>query len=61
MAKKKDDAPKCTGMLRITAPNTGFRRAGREWIGVTEISTDELTADQIEKLKAEPRLTVEEI
>jgi hypothetical protein len=61
MARKKDNDAPAGKTLRITAPRKGFRRAGRLWQGVTEISVDELTAEQIKKLKAEPKLAIEEI
>ena len=46
-------------ILFVTAPAKGFRRAGRFWPGgVTEVSADEFTAEQLEQLRSEPRLTV---
>lgn len=56
--KKTDTAAR---RLRITAPAAGFRRAGRRWVGTCEIEADELTEDQIEALKAESHLQVEEL
>ena len=46
---------------RVIAPAKGFRRAGRLWQGVTEISADELTVEQVRQIEAEPRLTIAEI
>jgi len=46
---------------RITAPAKGFRRAGRLWQGVTEVPDGALTAEQVAQIKAEPRLTIEEV
>jgi len=46
-------------LLFVTAPASGFRRAGRFWPGgVTEVSADEFTAEQLEQLRSEPSLTV---
>jgi len=46
-------------ILLVTAPAKGLRRAGRFWPGgVTEVSANELTPEQVAQLRAEPRLTV---
>jgi len=39
--------------FRITAKRDGFRRAGREWHGVTEVPATEFDKKQIEQLKDE--------
>jgi len=51
--------PETKQTYRITAPAKGFRRAGRLWQGVTEVS--DLTAEQVAQIKAEPRLTITEV
>ncbi len=58
MADKKTN--KVPG-LRITAKTGGFRRAGREWHGSTEVSLAELGREQTKMLAAEPMLVVERI
>lgn len=47
--------------LRVIASKDGFRRAGREWHGTTEVPLDEFTNEQIKQLLKEPRLAVQEI
>lgn len=45
-------------MIRVRATHDGYRRAGRKWSRQpTEV--DDLTKEQIEVLKADPRITVE--
>ena len=46
MADEKNDSAKTKAArkYRVVAPERGFRRAGRLWQGVTEISASELTA-----------------
>lgn len=61
MARKKDETATSVTRLRITAPDKGFRRAGRCWQGVTEVPIEGLAAEQIAQLKAEPKLAVEEL
>lgn len=50
------------GPQRITAvPAAGFRRAGRHWPGGERgsvVAPDELTAEQWQRVQAEPMLTV---
>ena len=38
-----------------------FRRAGLEWSGTKTVPLNELTPDQVESLKAEPMLVVDEV
>ncbi len=59
-ANKKTTQP-IQAVLKVTAKVDGFRRAGREWHGVTQVAKDELTETQIAQLEAEPRLVVETI
>ncbi|WP_374653115.1 HI1506-related protein [Dongia sp.] len=48
-------------MLRITAKKDGFRRAGVEHSSApAEHKAEDFTAKQIEAMKAEPMLVVEE-
>lgn len=47
-------------MLRVISTKPAFRRAGRAWSGTTELPAAELTEQQIEQLKAEPLLVVQE-
>lgn len=48
-------------LLRITTKKDGFRRAGRAWSGVTEVSADDFTDEQLQQLREEPMLRVEAI
>lgn len=49
-------------VLRIRAKRDGFRRAGMAHPATpTDHPLDALTADQVEALKAEPMLVVEEV
>jgi hypothetical protein len=52
---------KTTAGLRITSKRDGFRRAGREWSGSTDLALDELDANQLAQIKYEPLLVVQEI
>lgn len=47
--------------LRVTAKVNGFRRAGREWHGTTEVALSDLSNEQVEQLRAETLLLVEDI
>ncbi len=57
-AKKQ---PETLKGLRITTKQDGFRRAGREWHGTTELAVDKLTEDELKQIKAEPKLVIQEI
>lgn len=47
-------------MIRVRATHDGYRRAGRAWPRTpTELPADEFTKEQLEVLKADPRITVE--
>lgn len=49
-------------VLRVTAKAEGFRRAGRAWSKTPiELFADELTADELAQLEAEPMLEVERL
>lgn len=56
--KAKAKAKEKTKTITVIAKQDGFRRAGREWHGTTEIDPDSLSEGQLEQLKAEPMLTV---
>lgn len=60
MATKKIPTPADDGspraVLQVSAKRDGFRRAGREWHGTTEVALHELSDAQIEQLEAEPML-----
>lgn len=43
-------------MLQVISKRDGFRRAGCEWHGTTEVPLDELTEEQFEQLQTEPML-----
>lgn len=64
MASKKD-TPKAAGPanrgLRVVARVDGFRRAGRAWSGASTVPLSELTEEQVELLKGEPMLVVDEV
>lgn len=47
-------------MIRVIAKKDGFRRAGRAWSGTTEVPVADFTKSQIEQLKNEPMLVVQE-
>ncbi len=59
MAEAKTTEKKVAG-LRVTAKRDGFRRAGREWVGTTEVAKSEFTKEQLEQLLAESNLVVQE-
>jgi len=47
--------------LKISAKRDGFRRAGRAWPREpVEVDSGEFSKDQLEALRAEPMLTIEE-
>ena len=58
---KQEQAKQAVPMLRVTAKRDGFRRAGREWHGTTDVPLAELTDDQVAALEAEPMLAVEHV
>lgn len=60
-AKKTAAAGSPERALRIVAKRDGFRRAGREWNGVTHVSLSDITSEQREQLEAEPMLIVDEV
>lgn len=45
-------------MIRVRATHDGYRRAGRAW-SRTPTEVGDLTKEQIEVLKADPRITVD--
>ena len=47
-----------TATFTVTAKTEGFRRAGREWQGTTEITAAEFTDEQWAQLTNEPKLHV---
>jgi hypothetical protein len=60
MAKTKAAGPATKG-LRITTKRDGFRRAGIEFTGTQVLPLSDLTTDQVEAIKAEPMLIVDEV
>lgn len=56
--KPKAEAKEETKPITVIAKRDGFRRAGREWHGTTEIDLASLQEGELEQLKAEPMLTV---
>lgn len=61
MAKTEEKAKTVPG-LRVTARAEGFRRAGFAWsTAPVDLPVSTFTKAQVEQLKAEPMLTVEEI
>ena len=59
MAKKTPNAAgPATRGLRVTAKRDGFRRAGIEWHGTSTVALSELTADQVEAIKAETQMLI---
>lgn len=47
--------------IRVRTAQTGFRRGGREWSGSMEAPISEFTKVQLEQIRAEPLLVVEDI
>jgi hypothetical protein len=47
--------------LRVVAKVDGFRRAGRAWEGTTVVPFADLTAEQVDALKSESMLIVDEV
>lgn len=45
----------------ITPRTDGWRRAGREWVGTTEVLESELTALQIKQLTDDSRIIINKI
>jgi len=45
-------------MIRVRATHDGYRRAGRAW-SRTPTEVGDLTKEQIEVLKSDPRITVD--
>lgn len=61
MAEPKQKTKKVPG-LRVRAQVNGFRRAGRAWSAESvDVAASEFTKAQIEALRAEPQLVVEDI
>lgn len=58
---KKAAAGPATRGLRVTPKRDGFRRAGIEFTGTTVLPLSDLSADQVEALKAETMLVVDEV
>jgi hypothetical protein len=58
---KQPKKPATLSGLRVHTLQDGFRRGGRAWHGTTDVPLIVLTDAQIEQIKAEPKLVVEEI
>jgi len=54
-------AKKAIKGISVTTKKDGFRRGGREWFGTTELAIEELTEDQLEQIRNEPKLIVQDI
>jgi len=54
-------AKKTQKALRITTKRDGWRRAGREWSGTTEVLAADFTKDQRALLENDLTMIVEEI
>lgn len=61
MAEIKDKNAKTTPGIRVRTAQIGFRRGGREWTGTTEVPVKEFTKEQLEQLRNEPLLVIEDI
>lgn len=48
-------------VLQVISKRDGFRRAGREWHGTTNVQAQDLTGKQRAQLEAEPMLVVQEL
>lgn len=64
-ANKANKAAKAAGPatkgLRVATKRDGFRRAGIEFTGTTVLPLSELSEEQVEAIKAEPMLVVDEV
>jgi hypothetical protein len=60
-AKKPAAAGPATRGLRVICKRENFRRAGIDWSGTQTVPLDKLTPDQVEMLKAESMLVVDEV
>lgn len=60
MAAKTKSAKTVPG-IRVRTAQIGFRRGGREWSGTTEVLVNEFTEKQLEQIRNEPLLVVEDI
>lgn len=58
--KPAADVITATGFI-VTTKQDGRRRAGRAWNGTTEVAADELNAEQLEQLMADPLIKVDVI
>lgn len=47
-------------MIRVIAKKDGFRRAGRAWVGTTELPAWRFTDAELDQLRKEPLLVVQE-
>ncbi|SBW09166.1 conserved hypothetical protein [uncultured Alphaproteobacteria bacterium] len=47
-------------MIRVIAKKDGFRRAGRAWVGTTELPERIFTDAELHQLQSEPMLVVQE-
>lgn len=56
-AKSKTAGPATRG-LRVTTKRDGFRRAGIEWAGTTTVALSDLTAAQVDAIKAETTMLI---
>ncbi len=57
-APTETDAVPAEKMLIVISKVDGFRRAGREWHGETEVPVSEFTEEQLAQLMTEPKLHV---
>ncbi|MEF3074120.1 hypothetical protein V2P20_03690 [Methylobacter sp. Wu1] len=58
---EKTKPTKTASAIRVRTAQIGFRRGGREWTGTTEVLISEFTEDQLEQIRNEPLLVVEDI
>lgn len=61
MATKPKTAGPANKGLRVATKRDGFRRAGIEFTGSTTLPLSDLTPEQVEAIKAEPMLVVDEV
>ncbi|MCL7422523.1 MAG: HI1506-related protein [Methylobacter sp.] len=61
MAEANTKKPKTAPGIRVRTAQAGFRRGGREWSGTTDVPVSEFTKPQLEQIRAEPLLVVEDI
>lgn len=61
MAENKKTPQATVKGIRVKTAQVGFRRGGREWTDTTEVPISELSKAQLQQIRDEPLLLVEDI